>query len=85
MKSVNDEQSSSWVKDGAWMKELEDKVSNLEEEMKIKDQLLAETEKNIEENYAVKYELAELKEKYNEIKSALEQRDAYINELEQTK
>lgn len=34
---MNEEQSSSWVKDGAWMKELEDKVSNLEEEMKIKD------------------------------------------------
>lgn len=66
------EQHSSNERENALLKELEYRLSNLEEELKIKDELLAETERNIEENYAVKYELAELKEKYSEIKSALD-------------
>lgn len=53
--------------------------------MKIKDELLAEGEKNLQENYTMKYELADLKDKYSEVKSALEERDQMINYLQETK
>jgi hypothetical protein len=53
--------------------------------MRIKDELLAEGERNIEENYTIKYELADLKDKYSEIKIALDEREEVINYLEETK
>ena len=47
--------------------------------MKIKDEILFDNEKKIEENYSLKYEMADLKEKNNELESALKERDLYIN------
>lgn len=67
------------------IRDLEDKLSSLEDQMKIKDDLLADTERTMQENYAVKYELADLKEKLNELQVALTERDAYVNELEEIK
>ena len=53
--------------------------------MRLKDEIMYENEKKIEESYGLKYELADLKDKCNELESALKDRDLYINELEETK
>ena len=67
------------------MAELEERLMSLQEEMRLKDEIMFENEKKIEESYGLKYELADLKDKCSELESALQDRDNYIIQLEETK